>query len=131
MKPRTILLVDDDTDDQVLFLDALSHVNKTVKCDIANNGLEAMEALRSKTSSPDLIFLDLNMPKMNGYECLVEIKKEHSFKHIPIVIYSTSRIETEKQRTLEMGAKHFFTKPNDFTVLMNELDRILKLELGN
>ncbi len=130
MKSQSILLVDDDGDDQVLFVDALSLVNSNIECNIVNNGLEALLSLRSKTPIPDIIFLDLNMPKMNGYECLAEIKNEVRLRHIPVVIYSTSKTDSDKQLTLEMGAKYFFTKPGDFTALMKELGRILSIELA-
>ncbi len=66
---------------------------------------------------------------MNSYECLAEIKKNSKLKHIPVIIYSTSKIDSEKQRSIQMRAKHFFTKPNDFTVLINELSKILQAEL--
>ena len=129
MKHQHILLVDDDEDDQVLFLDALNQINKSVQCDVANNGLEAMAFLRTKTQKPDIIFLDLNMPKMNGYECLTEIRKESQFKHIPVVIYTTSTMEAEKRSPVLPHAAYFFRKPNDFTAFTNELSRILQKEL--
>jgi CheY-like chemotaxis protein len=129
MKPKNILLVDDDEDDQALFVDALNEIDTSFRCDVAKSGLEAMLSLQTKAPIPDIIFLDLNMPKMNGYECLAEIKKEAKFKHIPVVIYSTVAIQSEKQRTLLIEAEHFFTKPNDFTVLVKELSNILQTEL--
>jgi CheY-like chemotaxis protein len=66
---------------------------------------------------------------MNGYECLAEIKKEEKFKHIPIVIYTTVTVQSEKQRRQLMDAQHFFTKPNDFSALVKELSSILETEL--
>ncbi len=129
MKAQNILLVDDDLDDQMLFIDAVKEIDPTIQCHVANNGLQAMLSLRTKSPAPGIIFLDLNMPKMSGYECLAEIKKEKHFEKIPVVIYSTSKIESEKERTIQMGAKHFFTKPPDFTLLKEELSRILNVEL--
>lgn len=129
MKPQSILLVDDDEDDQLLFIDAIREIDKSIKCSVANDGLEAILSLQTKSPVPDLIFLDLNMPKMNGYQCLAQIKKEMMFKEIPIVIYTTSRIESDRDRTLKMGASYFLTKPSDFSELIDELTRILELEL--
>ena len=129
MKPKNILLVDDDEDDQTLFVDALNQIDNSFRCDVANSGQEAMLSLRTKAPTPDIIFLDLNMPKMNGYECLAEIKSEAKFKHIPVVIYSTVTMQSENERTQLMEAEHFFTKPNDFSVLVKELSSILQAEL--
>jgi CheY-like chemotaxis protein len=129
MKPKNILLIDDDEDDQALFVDALNQIDNSFRCDIASSGSEAMHSLNTKSPTPDIIFLDLNMPKMNGYECLAEIKKEEKFKHIPIVIYSTVTVQSENQRTQLMEAEHLLTKPNDFTVLVKELSSILDSEL--
>ena len=129
MKPQSILLVDDDEDDQLLFIDAIREIDKSIKCSVANDGLEAILSLQTKSPVPDLIFLDLNMPKMNGYQCLAQIKKEMMFKEIPVVIYTTSRIESDRDRTLKMGASYFLTKPSDFSELIYELTRILELEL--
>ena len=129
MRPQSILLVDDDEDDQLLFIDAIGEIDKSIKCRVANDGLEAILSLQTKSPVHDLIFLDLNMPKMNGYQCLAQIKKEMMFKEIPVVIYTTSRIESERDRTLKMGASYFLTKPSDFSELIEELTNILKLEL--
>ncbi len=129
MKSPNILLADDDSDDQMLFIAAIKEIDHSIQCHVVNSGLEALLSLRTKSPAPDIIFLDLNMPKMNGYECLAEIKKENHFKKIPVVIYSTSKIESEKERTIKMGAKHFLTKPPDFSLLIKELSRILNLEL--
>src|SRR6185436_9857248 len=129
MKAQNILLVDDDEDDQVLFIDALNQINNKLKCVIASNGLEALKSLRSNIPTPDIIFLDLNMPKMGGYECLAEIKKERKYNHIPVIIYSTSRTDTERQRSIQKGANYFFTKPSDFNILTKELTKILQTEL--
>ena len=129
MKHQNILLVDDDEDDQVLFIDALNQINNSFQCDVANNGMEAMLFLRTKTPTPDIIFLDLNMPKMNGYECLAEIMRETQFRDIPVVIYTTSTIEAETASPVLIQAAHFFSKPNDFTTFTKELSRILQSEL--
>jgi CheY-like chemotaxis protein len=129
MNYQNILLVDDDEDDQVLFIDALNQINSSFQCDVANNGQEAMLFLRTKTPTPDIIFLDLNMPKMNGYECLEEIRRETQFKHIPVVIYTTSTIQAEKASPVLAQAAYFFSKSNDFTTFTMELSRILQSEL--
>lgn len=125
MSLNKILLVDDDEDDRLFFTDAVKEINQALICEEANNGLEAILHLVTKPPIPDIIFLDLNMPKMNGHEFLIYIKKENKYKHIPIVIYTTSKIQEEIDRTLKMGATYFFSKPTDYLKLKTELQKIL------
>lgn len=125
MKSLKILLVDDDADDQLLFLEAISAIDKSLCCDIANNGIEAISRLKESPPPPAVIFLDLNMPKMNGYECLEQIKKLDIFKGIPIIIISTSSNPKEAERTKNLGASTFITKTSDFKKLKTQLNEIL------
>lgn len=125
MKASTIMLVDDDTDDQLFFLDAINAIDKSLHCDVANNGLEAMMRLNSE-SLPCVIFLDLNMPKMNGYECLEQIKNSDAFKKIPVIIFSTTSNPKEAERTRQLGAASFLTKTADFKKLKLQLGEILQ-----
>jgi CheY-like chemotaxis protein len=114
MKYKNLLLVEDDEDDQTLFLMALKSVGKEVHCSTAENGKEALDKLRNLAVSPDLIFLDLNMPVMNGQEFLTEIKKDQSLDHIPVMVLSTSRHKSTIELTKELGAEEFFSKPENF-----------------
>ena len=125
MLHNNILLVDDDEDDHLLFVEAIKEVSGTVQCHTACNGLEAMIHLKTACPCPSLIFLDLNMPLMNGLECLEQIKSEESLKHIPIIIFSTSNNPKDQQRTREMGARMFFTKASDYQLLKSILLEIL------
>ncbi|MDQ3051311.1 MAG: response regulator [Bacteroidota bacterium] len=122
---KKILLVDDDKDDQLFFIDAINEIEPEVECIVANNGLEAIVHLNSIAPLPTLIFLDLNMPFMNGFECLSEIKKAEKFKSIPVVIFTTTNHPIDQDRMRSMGAKLFLTKPPDFRVLKTKLDAIL------
>jgi CheY-like chemotaxis protein len=125
MKPYKILLVDDDADDQLLFLDAIHAIDQSLECDVANNGLEAISQLSEMPSSPGVIFLDLNMPKMNGYECLEKIKSSTTFSQIPVIIFTTTTNPKEAERTRNMGASRFLTKTSDFKKLKSQLNEIL------
>ena len=127
--PNKILLVDDDEDDRLLFTDALNELYDSLECEEANNGVEALKTLNSMPELPNIIFLDLNMPKMNGYDCLSELRKETRYDEIPVVIYTTCNIKSESERLLKYGAKYFFTKPSDYLVLKQELRKILEAEL--
>jgi CheY-like chemotaxis protein len=111
--PKICFLVDDDQDDQEIFTMALREIDLPVQCVIANDCSEAISKLRKDTTfHPDYIFLDINMPKMNGKECLREIKKEAHLQHIPVVMYSTSLKPSDIIETRKLGAIGFITKPN-------------------
>ena len=126
-KAKRILLIDDDADDQLYFRDAVNDLSETLHCKVANNGVEAIEYMKVPPP-PDVIFLDLNMPVMNGYECLAYLKKEDRYKDIPVVIFTTSQNETDIDRSRKMGAELFFTKPSNFTTLCNKLGKILEMD---
>ncbi len=130
MKAYRILLVDDDADDQFFFIDAIKSLQLDVDCAIANDGLEAIHILLDILPPPSVIFLDLNMPKMNGYECLQKIKRMDRCKDIPVVIFSTSSNPKEKERTQKLGAKRFITKTSDYKELKSQLGRILNGEFA-
>jgi CheY-like chemotaxis protein len=123
---KTCLLIDDDIDDQEIFALALSKINFPFDCIFANNGLEALKSLDQKTILPDYIFLDLNMPRMNGKECLAELKKNERLRHIPVVIYSTSSSLLDINDTRELGAKDFIIKPFSLTELTEKLEAFFR-----
>jgi len=129
MRQGHILLVDDDEDDQMLFEDAIRQIDPMLKFRVANNGLEAIETLRKDAEQPAIIFLDMNMPKMDGCDCLAEIKQEEHLNDIPVVIYTTTNVPSQKERIMQLGPRHFFTKPTDYSVLISELKRIITAEL--
>ena len=128
-KAKKILLVDDDADDQLYFLDAINEVHESVECDIANNGKEALLQMEVPPP-PDVIFLDLNMPVMNGYECLEHLKKQDRYKNIPVIIFTTSKDIQDIDRVKKMGAHLFFTKPTNFSTLCTKLDKILDMDFS-
>ena len=125
---KKILLVDDDSDDQLFFIDAIKELEPALECGIANNGVEALDLLKKVPPPPSLIFLDLNMPLMNGFECLAKLKEINQYKEIPVIIFTTSNHPIDVERTISMGAKMFLTKPPDFEVLKEKLGDILKTD---
>lgn len=128
---KKLLLVDDDIDDQLFFVDAIKELAPSFECGIANNGLEALDHLEKVPPPPSLIFLDLNMPLMNGFECLAQLKKTNDYKEIPVVIFTTSNNPVDIEKAITMGAKMFLTKPPDYNVLKNKLREILQtIEIG-
>ncbi len=120
---KRILLVEDDIDDQVYFLDAIAEINSDIECKIANNGLEALQKIQ-EIPPYDVIFLDLNMPIMNGFEFLSSFKTSKKTEHIPVIIFTTSKNPLDIERTKELGASLFFTKPNSFKILCDKLIQI-------
>src|SRR5690349_24094407 len=110
-KPLTCFLIDDDEDDREIFSLALNDVSAEVRCVLAFDGMDALEKLRRSESLPDFIFLDLNMPRMDGKECISGLKKESRLFKLPVVIYSTSSHSRDQSDATRLGAAHFFTKP--------------------
>ena len=110
----SFFIVDDDVDDRNLFIEAVKEVDATIECISANNGEQALALLTdSGNTLPDFIFLDLRMPRIDGKKCLIEIKKNKRLKHIPVVIFTTSRDVEESKDLKEIGAFHFISKPNN------------------
>lgn len=121
MEFRNLLLIDDDTDDQEIFISAIEIVSASVICTAMTDASEAFQKLLTGELRPDLIFVDLNMPIMNGQEFLAKLKKEEHLQSVPVIIFSTSASPETIANTKELGAANFITKPNSF----NELVKIL------
>lgn len=126
MTKRTLFIVDDDIDDQDLFIEAVNEVDTSIQCMSASSCEEALDLLKNKkVSLPDIIFLDLNMPRLNGKQCLAELKKQAHLRHIPVIIYSTSSERRDIEETTRLGAAHFLTKPNKFEELCKALSFVV------
>ena len=122
---KFFLLADDDRDDAELFSEALSTVNPSIKFHHVEDGQEVFQFLStSKIEKPDVIFLDLNMPAMSGWQCLAKLKNDSALKNIPVIMYSTSSNPREKEIAIELGATGFVTKPTDFKLLTKILETI-------
>jgi len=126
-KPLLIYLADDDQDDRLLFREALDEIDEGIAIEDFDNGVTLMDNLLNKNKPlPDIIYLDLNMPLMNGEECLHDIKNEFELSQIPIVIYSTY-VDVESANSLqEKGANLFLEKPDTFNKLKNLLSKSLE-----
>ena len=122
-RPSSILLAEDDADDRELFLEAISLVDPSIKVDTVENGEKLMAHLRAAPLYPDCIFLDLNMPKKNGKECLKEIRANAKTQTIPVIIYTTSLSKKDIDETFDKGASFFIRKPNSFRELTDLLQK--------
>lgn len=126
MKPKILLIIDDDPDDREFFRDALKEVDGSAICYTCKNGLEAIDMLTSEGAPvPDFIFLDLNMPILNGKQCLAELKKLKKLNNSHVIIYTTSKLTDDFSETISMGAMHFLSKPTKFSELCEALSNVL------
>ena len=131
MKTVKILIIDDDADDVELFRDAVKEIDNKIVCMGATNGEEGFLMLKSGGLRPDYIFLDLNMPRLNGIQCLELIKNEPFLRAIPVIIYTTSKLAADIDKTREMGASYFISKPSRLQDLKHAISDILHGKLWN
>jgi CheY-like chemotaxis protein len=122
---KDCLLIEDDLDDQEIFLMALQKIDANISCVIASEGVEGLKKLSDTSYRPQLICIDINMPKITGIECLEEIKKLSHLKNTRIVMYSTSQDKSVMIKCRQLGADHFIIKPPGFTPLVESLRPIL------
>jgi len=123
-----ILLADDDKDDRSDFIEAFESLKIKTQIQTVKNGIELMKYLNTPSAIlPHLLFLDLNMPKKSGLECLIEIKKMERLKNLTIVIYSTSSSEKDMEDTFLNGANIYLKKPTHLTVLKKMLLHVLTI----
>lgn len=123
-------LIDDDLDDQEIFCMALDELNPMIKRVMASDGEEGIMKLCLNTQAPpDYIFLDLNMPRMNGIECLKEIKKLKHLQNTKIVMYSTTDASNVREVTKDLGADDFIIKPPSVVKLVEFLSDIMNIKM--
>jgi CheY-like chemotaxis protein len=125
MRYRRILHIDDDDDDQDIFQTALKQVTESVEYIPLTSALTALEQLLHGQLDADVIFLDLNMPEMNGQQFLIELKKHERIRDIPVIVLSTSSHLPTIEIVKELGARDFITKPANFKEFIQILKNIL------
>lgn len=124
---KNIFIADDDEDDRFLFVNALREIDESINCEFATDGYDALNTLKGSAKLPDVLFLDLNMPKINGFECLRRLKNDIHLTKLPVVIFTTSQNPDDVEATHRLGANVFFSKPSNFNELKEKLERILNL----
>ena len=123
-----ITLADDDEDDRLFFTDAFDELKINTVVNTFKNGKELLDFLNHPESVlPNIIFLDLNMPILNGVDCLKEIKKNDKLNDIAIAIYSTSSSDQDIENTFVLGANIYIKKPSDFGTLKKVLSDVVTI----
>jgi CheY-like chemotaxis protein len=120
-----ILYADDDADDREIFCEAIKEINPAIKVVLGKDGEETLKILSLQKDLPNLIFLDINMPKMDGIECLVKLKSDNRLKGIPVIIYSTTSNKSDQSKIALLGASDFILKGNSFESVKKSLHKIL------
>ena len=120
-----IFYADDDPDDILLFKDVFQELALPIDITIAENGIILLEKLRAVDRFPDAIFMDLNMPLKNGFQCLKEIKEHPEFKSIPVVILSTSSTLDNIEKSYKLGAFQYIQKPTQYAHLKVSIENCL------
>jgi CheY-like chemotaxis protein len=123
-----ITLADDDEDDRLFFTDAFEELKINTVVTTVKNGRELINLLNQPDAVlPNIVFLDINMPILNGIECLKEIKLNDRFKDIVIAIYSTSSSDQDVEDTFVLGANIYIKKPSSFNILKKVLSDIVTI----
>jgi len=127
-----ILLADDDIDDCDFFKKALEAVPKETHLTIVHDGEQLMNYLSENSENlPDILFLDINMPRKNGFECLEEIKQNEKLKDLPVVMYSTTNLPDKISILFQTGANVYVRKPSDFSELVQVIYHALPIAAEN
>lgn len=128
ISPLNILLADDDIDDCFFFKQAVDELQLPVNFTAVHDGEQLMQYLTNETDKlPHLLFLDLNMPRKNGFECLSEIKHHEKLKQLPVIMFSTSFEQGAADQLYLNGAQYFVRKPSEFAQLKKIIHQTLIL----
>lgn len=127
-----IYLADDDEDDCMLFQEALEEVNEKIDLTVSRDGEELMKTFDKKVPPPpQVLFLDLNMPRKSGFECLKEMKQNEKLKDIPVVVFSTSADLEYIEKTFQGGANYYARKPGTFVLLKKLIEKVISIDWAN
>ena len=119
-------IIDDDHDDQSLLTETLQEIDETIEFFYANNGQEGLRKLETDfIPIPSIIFLDLNMPRINGQQLLLSLKKNPKLRDIPVIVYTTSSYQKDIDEMMLFGATDYLVKQSEQTALKEELKTIM------
>ena len=132
LKKLNILLADDDIDDCNFFKEALEALPITTELKTVHDGDELLNYLAENTTQiPHVLFLDINMPRKNGFECLAEIKHNDKLKDLPVVMFSTSKALDKINILFKTGADVYIHKPSNFSELVQVIHHALPMAAEN
>ena len=127
---KSIFLADDDSDDCTVFEDALNELNDNVRLTITNDGVELLDTLHETVPPPPyVIFLDINMPRKDGFESLKEIRETEKMRGIPVVILSTSNSQNIIDNAFLLGANYYICKPTSYSMLKHMIGKVLAFDI--
>lgn len=126
MDTTYFMIIDDDEDDRFFFKEVVTKMLGSVECMEANGCEQAIEFLRTALQLPHYIFLDINMPRVDGRECLKQLKSDVSLKHIPVIMYSTSFSKETIKEFQTLGASNYLNKPTDINKLSAQILEAVK-----
>jgi CheY-like chemotaxis protein len=129
MEGITCFLIDDDADDRETFEVALHEIDPKIEYITAASGEEGLKMMDTSEIIPTYIFLDLNMPKMDGWECLREIKKRPHLKHIPVIVLSTAEWLQDRLALQKLEIARYITKPNTQEEFTRAISKVLVKEI--
>ena len=122
---NSIMIIDDDADDRMIFSESVNRVNSNLICHEASSAMEGLNKLLSLAKLPDYVFVDVNMPNMSGFELLAKIRETAVLDKLKVIIYTTSNQKSAQETAKHLGANGFLTKPDEMEILMNYLQKLL------
>ena len=126
MDTTYFMIIDDDEDDRFFFKEVVTKMLGSIECMEANGCEAGMDLLKKADQLPHYIFLDVNMPSLDGRECLKQLKREADLKHIPIIMYSTSFSKETIKEFQTLGASNYLNKPTDINKLSAQILEVVK-----
>lgn len=127
-EPMFILLAEDDEDDRQFFREAIERMKLNTILEMVTDGVFLIDYLKNNPEKrPHLLFLDLNMPRKGGFECLEEIRKDMNIQDLPIAIYSTSNASSDMEEAFRLGANIYIRKPSDFDQLKKIIAKVVTI----
>ena len=127
----TIFYADDDSDDLDFFRDVAESIGKHIQLNTYSNGDKLLSAVKEGKDKPEVIFLDLNMPGKSGFDVLRELKGGSGFEAIPVVVFSTSNDQHNIEKSRNLGANYFVTKPDSFAKLKKSIEHTISIDWQN
>ncbi|PZR24404.1 MAG: response regulator [Flavobacterium psychrophilum] len=128
---KNIFLAEDDNDDVLFFKLALQDISADCNLTVFSNGQELISRLKESGDVPDILFLDINMPILNGLDTLKRVREFPALRSLPVVVYSTSSSELDIRQAEENGAGHYMVKPCNMDKLREVIERMLTYDWKN